>query len=477
FRAYGPRPAGFGGGLAAVDDPIAEVADGPLHVLADLVQVWVVPGDGKTRKAQVRELRTHGRVRITQEHIAADGRPIEPLELTGDRIHVEGRAERDQIVHVFGAPAHIRDRGVHISGAKLHLDRGANRAWVEGPGLLQLPVDETLDGRKLDTPMLLDVTWQEQMTFDGEAAKFFGHVEAKLADSTMLCQAMDVLLAERFSFTQSNSRRQKTETDRVGREGTDPRRRVNVSRVVCRDGVTVKSYEFLEGKLVAFTQARVAEFTLEQASGQTHAQGPGWIESWRHGRRQRDALVPTSTVRVNQAHAPPAGEWDYTRIDFAGRSEGNVRQRFSTFHDRVQVVYGPVEQWMQTIDPDRLPPDSGWMICRSLRVTSHQQTDEREAYHELLAEGNVKLHGRSLDRQGRREQEAQGWFQALADEVAYDESTDLYLLRSHGTGTVRIKRQKRLGDDAGWVQAQRFEFSPSRGSLNSFRTQTVDGLQ
>jgi len=293
---------------------------------------------------------------------------------------------------------------------------------------------------------MLDVWWKEQMTFDGGMARFFGDVRTVLDENHMHCQEMDVLMTRKLSFADAG-----------------PQRDVEVHRVTCRDDVHFERSEYEGNKLTALRRGNVARFVLDRLTGQTEAQGPGRIISWRRGRTNRAGLLPNATSRANAPRKSKPAGWEYLRIMFDGKTMGNTRQQFGTFHDNVHVVYGPVTRPLETVDPDALPPDGGWMRSRSLRFEQHAGTGKRPGYVTLLAEGNAELEGRA--------------FHAQADFITYDESKGLYLLRSSGKRNATIWRQKHIGDNPSTSHAQQMEFVPALNQLRLDRATGLDGIQ
>ncbi|HUG92025.1 MAG TPA: hypothetical protein VML55_14395 [Planctomycetaceae bacterium] len=444
--------------------------DGPVQVAADLIRVQVLlmprlDGDAPAGSSTadppvvrgfepfVSQVWAEGHVRVQQAH--ASDEP--PLAITGQRAEIHNRSPGDQVLDVFGQPAHIRDRGLHIEGRTIHFDRAANLATVQGAGLLQLPVRQDLEGRQLTEPKLLDVWWNEQMTFDGLAANFYGQVKAALDDSSMRSEEMEVVLTDRVSFRDDETH--------VGERRED----VDIDRVICRDAVEFDSYIYTDSKLTEIRRGRFARFELDQQTGLTEARGPGWIRFWRRGRGKRAAMTPNALVQANRPLEPDASDWEFTRIEFSGTAKGNVRERFTTFHDRVRILYGPVERPLATIELDDLPRDAGWMSSDSLRIIQHEVADAGRrgddgpaGYIELQATGNAELEGRS--------------FNAQADVISYDESKGLYILRSNGSHTATICHQEQPGAKKSVATAQRIEFIPARNHLKSLRTTGLDGL-
>jgi hypothetical protein len=331
----------------------------------------------------------------------------------------------------------------------------------------------------------------------------------------MQCEDMEVKMTSRLSFTSRERDRQ-----------------VKVEKVDCRDGVRFDSMEYVTAStpdarktLSEVRRGHVARFTLNQITGNTQAHGPGHIEFWRRSNGQRPALggslVPggatktaraggtSATARANDTRSSKPGDaaatstaasnktgqkaetaadphWEYTRVDFAGNSDGNIQQRFTKFEERVHVVYGPVDQPPLTVDPDKLPEEGGWMTCDTLRVqqvadeaaggtagaarpsprSSESKPGEKaqkpQGHVELLARGNVDLFGRT--------------FNAKADQVTYDESKGQYTLRSLGSNAT-IYHQKKVGDDYNFVTAQEIRFWPSQNQSQAIKTRIASGSQ
>jgi hypothetical protein len=263
----------------------------------------------------------------------------------------------------------------------------------------------------------------------------------------MRCEEMHVTFTRRISFAES---------------GTDSQQ-ADVRLVVCRDNVALKSHEYEANRLVGVRTAEGFEFTLDQATGQVTSQGPGTLVFWRRGNGKRAGLEANAGVRANRPLAANPVEWEYTRIHFDGRMDGNTKDRVTTFRDRVRVVYGPVEHSTETIDEDNLPKDGGWMRCNRLQLTQHPETKKQKPYIEMEATGNTELDGRS--------------FHAIAHLVTYDESKGLYVLNGDGKRDAKIWHEKTPGAARSSVAAQRMEFIPALNDLKIDRASGGQGLR
>ncbi len=390
---------------------------------------------------ELTELWTEGNVDLQQSH----GDDQEPMHLTGQRLHLQNAGGNGQLVHVSGQPAVIRDRGLDVEGNDVYLNRLENRTWIEGPGVLRLPVKNDFDGRSLGSPSLLTVWWQEKMVFDGLTATFLDDVKAALNDSRLQCEEMEVVLSQRMSF--AGDRRQSPE--------------VKWRQVICKDGVEIDHSLYVNKELTEIRRGQFAKLTLDEPTGKTEAIGPGEVKLWRQGRGKRAALAPRAVAQANRPLDSEVSNWEFTRIKFSGKSNGNMRDRQTTFRDRVRIVYGPVTHPLDTIDPDNLPKDGGEIQCDALQIVQQSGSATHKNYVELHAEGDAKLEGRT--------------FYAQADSISFDESKELYTLRSNGSRQVTIWRQTTPGGDYDEASAKSMRFVPSRNYLQSDKTTGIRG--
>jgi hypothetical protein len=421
-------------------------AENPAHVVADRIRVRAMMDGDDT---DVAEVITEGRVHVTQKR--REGEP--PFDLKGDHLHLRNYSEVHQVIDVTGRPAHIRDRGLQVEGAKIHFDRGANLAHVDGAGVLRLPVKRGFDGKPLPDSQLLDIFWQERMRFDGETARFFAGVRTQMSGSEIRCEEMHVALDQRISFTE----------ERDDQNGLEPK----VRSVLCRDGVELKSNEYVEDRLVQRRVARGFEFTFDQEKNSIAAQGPGTLEFWRSGGAMRPGLARSTGARANKPLQADSTEWEYTRVDFAGHMDGNVERRSTTFHDDVRVVYGPVPTSTDTIDlyVELLPLYAGRMKCEELHLVQHPGEENKGGNIALAARTNAELEGRT----------EHGLFHGKAARLSFDQAKDLFILFGDGRRDATIWRESQIGSGRSSVEAQRMDFIPSQNEVKVDRASGAQG--
>ncbi len=405
----------------------------PLDLTADRIGVRLRKVSGQSQP-EVTFIGTLGHVKVRQNR--KPGEP--PLTAEGDRMDLTNAGPSDQVIHLYGSPAHLRDRGVHIEGREVHLDRAGNRAWVKGHGLLQLPMPKRAPiaalGESTADPDL-DVWWDESMEFNGQQATFVGKVRAELGRTTMRCELMDVGLTERLSFAEESIQ-------------TQP----ELQSISCREDVTFENSEYDGTKVVQVRRGKVAEFRFDRVKNTAFAQGPGHMLLWQRG---KSGLTgdggAANVVQANRPITVVASEWNYTRVDFKGKMTGQLELQRAMFHDAVWIVHGPVKNQGDTLNRDKLTGDAGSMRCEQLEIV-HQEKGPNNpvAYQQLVGHGNAQIEGRG--------------FYATADEISYDGSKGLYMLRAHGKENATVARDSERGPPTE-TSARRIDFTPSRNAL------------
>lgn len=452
--------------------PVPAAKSPPLHVEANQIRVKMIR-DG--RETEAAEVETEGAVKVVQPRAGG----TKPVEVHGDWMKLLNYANDEQIVHVIGKPAAVIDPQMELRGTDLHLDRGANTVQVDGAGTLKLPMTKGMDGQALAKPQWLTVAWERQMTFDGLLARFQEDVSAVLQENRMNCHEMDVTFSRRVSFLEGTDAPAEASPPTDGPKiagapaGSASQQRpgsraggADIERIHCKDGVNLFAYEYdPDGKLKAYRTGEVFEFTLHQPTGDTTATGPGKMFMWWRGDAVRENLASTATVRANRSRQTDRPAWNYAKVEFAETMNGNAKERISLFRDRVRVLYGPVANTGEHIDPDHLPNNAGWLRSNMLRLVQVQ--GQGGNFMEMVGQGNAELDGKTPN----------GLFHALADTVTFDESKGMYILRSEGNRKAAIWRQVTLGSPRSHAEASYLEFNPSRNSLKLDKATGLDGLQ
>jgi hypothetical protein len=356
----------------------------------------------------------------------------------------------DQMLHLKGAPAHLRRAGVHIEGDELFFDREVNTAKVIGKGMMQSPVRGGLSGEPQAAPSRLDVHWLREMRFDGLVAHYVEGVRTRLDDSVMRCDEMTVTLNRRVDFS----------ADQPETEG------LAIQNVLCERGVDFDYVQWIGGQeLAGRAEGRAGEFELRYDTGDFQARGGGHLRVWRKDDQRRVDVEPSQS-RANEPAAAESLPWQYTYVKFHDRITGNMHKKVATLYDRVSVIHAPVQQVMQVFSRDDLSRDSEssrnaiWLGCDELTLSLHPAPGKDRENIQVLAVGKlarVELEGRL--------------FQANADTLTYDESTNLFTFRGLGNNTVSVAHQERPGAPYNETGGQMIQFNPAlrSGSLQGSR--------
>lgn len=420
--------------------PTRAPSTAPIVVSADRIGVHLLRTEGSTQPASISEGHFEGKVRVTQVRQKGE----KPLSLEGDRVDVHNEADKQEVVHLHGKPAIIRDRGYEIEGKEIFLDRAKNHAGVTTSGTLKLPVppDQNIPGLDAHANRDLRIRWDESMNFDGLDAKFVGRVEAKLGMGTMRCEQMIVQLTERISFQS---------------ESFDATPSVNT--IHCQENVKFENSTYLDKKVIDTYRGHVSEFVLNLTKGEVTAQGPGFVQAWQRQQKEGGGFASQDAIQANRPIAVEVAVWDYTRAQFEGKlrgsfdgqATGRTTRRRATIDDRVEVIHGPVEQPLEELNPDKLPSRAGTIRCDQLQLVNHLETEKNaKEYRELVGLGNAEVEGQVRGR----------WFSASADEISFDGSKNQYVMRAHGNHLVRL-----TGDGISGPPAKRVRFNPETRKL------------
>jgi hypothetical protein len=463
----------------------------PYNLTAGWVQVKVIQGP-EGQQPQVADVVAHDNVQLTQSH----GDAAEPLVVNGNILQVHNRGEADQEMVVLGQPAHVRDRGAHIEGGRIVFNRLRNTADVEGPGRLQLPIQqsnptgpdqETVVRTSASEPAQpLDVQWRQKMHFDGKTAHFFVNVHTTMTDaqsqSEIRCLNMDVTLTKPFSFTQEQP---KSEADRPA-----------IDTVFCQGDVEFESQATQNDQLAEIRRGRFLDLVFHKLTGKCTASGPGTLRVWRHNESgQPSGISQFSNVRSN---APPktrkTTNWEFDQVQFSGTMEGDFSDLMagrsrprpkdapkvqaaagsnsllatngawtSIFRDHVVVIYGPVEQKLEVVTRDELSEEAGCLLCEYLQVTQVAQMGNEPQHIEMVARTNASIEGKT--------------FRGEADTITYDGSKTQYVLVGDASGPARLWRQLKVGGVPGENSANRIHFNPVTHKVVEDGAQKLDAIR
>jgi len=394
-------------------------------VVGDLLRIQVLRRGDET---VVKDVTVDGHVHFVETQTADPEE--QPVDVTGNMVQVLGADSPRAVVSVRGSPAEVQARGLTMVGDDIRLDRAGNRLWIDGPGRMTLPVDRDLHGQPLKKPQPLHVAWQGRMNFDGRTMHFDRRVVASGASQTAASQTLDVVLSRGIDFT-------------------DPKRPENldVARIRFDGGVAIENRVVDSGRLQSIDKMHAANLDINQHSGDILADGPGWISTVR---RESPSLLKhkEAPAAADRREEPPRpGDEDdekltYLHVSFQRGITGDLHQREIHFEKQVQVTYGPVKDFADTIQPDSregLGPSGVLLNCDRLTLlTMGPKIDGRQPI-EMLASGNTLVEGRT--------------FTARAHRISYAQAKDLLVLQGDGRNHAQLWRQARTGERGSHFEA------------------------
>jgi hypothetical protein len=402
-------------------------------------------------QAQVLNIRAEGNVRIVETPSAAG--QSAPMVLLGQLLVADNANPLASTAQVTGAPAKVEGQGMSLEGGKINLDRGENRLWINGPGVLTLLVQNSEDGQEKLAREPLEVRWQGGMHFDGQIAHFDSEVDARLGPRALRTEVLEVTMSERIDF--ANPKRPDN-----GPEGP----RTEVARIACPRQFFMRSETFKSGRKESIERVSGRNLLIDQRTGAVFAEGPGWLEQVARGSGGAMALGPTAQPAST---APPAAgpnlsaEMTFLHVAFGQEVTGNFRTRGFRFLRQVEVTHGPVEKWDDVVSRDALGLKGMWLRCEQLDV--RQVVLRNEASAELEARDNVQVEGNE--------------FKARAERLSYSQDKDLLVLEGDGRHDAEVFQQQRANGPVSRLAALKIYFWRTEGRFKFEGVQQLDARE
>ncbi|HTN75309.1 MAG TPA: hypothetical protein VL096_08685 [Pirellulaceae bacterium] len=378
------------------------------------------------------EVGVEGHVRLS-EYPPAIPTPPPPLVITGSALRLQGGMNEHAVAHIFGEPAEVSARGTTMRGSNIHLHRGENRAWVEGPGEMLLPLAKDLSGAKIERPSQVAVSWQQSLEFDGQLAQFVGNVQAQTQTKQWArADTLDVTLTQAINFMQAKA-------------ATQPQ--VAVVEFDGHFALENPSYDKF-GKLASIEKMEAQSMRIEQQSGDMKAAGPGWVSTVRLGGGDNPLAARTGAPpppRNANSNEPPT--FNYLFVEFQLQAVGNIYQRQVEFQRHVRSVYGPVDGWQGKLDVDRIETlgEQGVALsCQRLALREMPGSSANSTTIEMEATGDTLVEGRT--------------FTARAARIGYVDEKQLLVLEGDGRRDAELTRQEKVGGPQSNLKAQKIMY-------------------
>jgi hypothetical protein len=230
-----------------------------------------------------------------------------------------------------------------------------------------------------------------------------------------------------------------------------------------------------EGKLVEYQHGVSLHMVFEPATGDFAADGPGEFVSVALGDDPGVGLGFEGPRAAAQRPATAEPGLKRLQIRYYENMTGNLNQRRAIFHDRVDVLYGPVQRVDQVLDRHELPDDGLWLLSDTLEVAQEEPPPDRspppgqsparaQAPVLITATGNVKA-----------DVYKNGLYSALAHRVSYSEAWDRLIVEGRGPTQAMLSRQLHPGAEREYWNGDRITFHPRSEKLKVDGATAIEG--
>ena len=458
-----PPPPGATAGTAPNPAKADAEPPRPIDLTARSVYAWVARGK---EKSALESLQAEGDVHVTQAPAKADEKGV---DVKGAALDMTPHPEGNFLV-VEGDLAQLLMDKIYIIGPVINIDQAANKAWVEGPGAMQMESRTNFQGESLAKAVPMTIHWNDEMFFTGKHAEFRKGVQAEQDNSRLACKELSVLFDHAISLKEGNH------------DGPPPR----VKKLVCYEGVRVEdrtlegdrviSYHRLVSPSLVMDALEPEEAGPKPAAGsdgnEVHAPGPGDLRMFQRGAADEDPTGPPRPAAAKAeaakpvagakpAAAPKAGAaakadlpMKLTYINFHGSMYANSKTNRAVFLESVRVLDMPCENPNIEIDLDamldHLP--EGAMYLRGDRLDVYDRGDKTKSQKEMIAKGNVTAQSRE--------------FTAQSDVMTYNEAKDQIIFEGGPGGVARLNKMKQRGGEPQIVEGKKIIYIRSTGRFS-----------
>lgn len=357
----------------------------------------------------------------------------EPLHIRGDVLQLVPTEDKLAKVYVVGQPANVAARGLVMKSNRVNLDQARNLMWIEQAGEMTFPAQlpkRPANQSAVPPPPLKDshVNWKGSMQFDGRTVHLEDEVvfrgEHLLESGEVISmngrsQTLDVALMQPISFKEpSRGRKRETKIRQIAMDG----------------GVYLENHGRDEqGRHGSTDRLSTRNLVIDYFTGEIRADGRGWLKSVRHG---NDALAKRAGGRRTAA-AGSSGKKDglvFVHVTYDNGITGDLFRHEINFHQNVEAIYGPVQNWDDELDPTQrggLGPEGVTLNCDKLTVVEMGSRIQGRRSLELKALGNTHIEGEQ--------------FEANADRVSFAEAKSVVVLEGTNRVNAELWHQHRIG--------------------------------
>ncbi len=451
-------------------------------VQGDLVQMNLLRASTSAVNAaasqpQVEDLTIRGAVEVNEisvEPAANAG----ALRVLADSVTLRKGSTPEALMTIAGNPAQVSARGLSLAGGKIHLHRGKNSVWVDGPGEAALPFPQD-SKRSIETPMAntssrVQITWQGGLTFDGQKLRLERNVETRTETQFIAAETLDMELVNRIDFASLSgpmaggpiSNANDTTVHRLpssnvvsgaagdglgiqqmlpGNSGIGDVKSIHLTG---ESGVRVESISLDPlGRQISFDTLTSRTVNFQPQSGSLRAEGPGEVTSVRIG------MPVDPTAGANNVAPADASKLTFLGIKFLGEIVGDTNRSHISFQNQVETVMGEVTDWHQRINSTRVEDlgERGAVMYSDFLDIVEMKLAHGPKWVELNARGNTRVDGKS--------------FTARANRIGYVSNKDQLVLEGDGRTDAELWHRSSPTSNPSHVAARKITFRRTNNSL------------
>jgi hypothetical protein len=375
----------------------------------------------------------------------------ELLHISGTAIDFQESVTGKPVANIRGTPAIFQASGLHLRGDVIQVLGEENRIRVPGSGWLRMMVSmDALGGNQLNASspppkMPVEVSWQEQLDFDGLTATILDEVVITGPDLNLQTGNVQIRLDRAI------------ELDKLGGDQVRP----EVATVFADGGVLAATRSRDEqNQTKSVQQIATKDLQLNYSTGDFVARGPGWIAHTSYG----NGISLTDPGR--QTESASAAELSQMSLAFGSQIVGNLHRRDSHFQGGIRAWFGTVSSWQERVDPLQertLGPRDARMVCNELFVLESPGATrvQNRAPIEIEARGDLEV--------VTEKYVAQGY------EIKFAEEKDMVMLIGSSTRPAEFwKRNPSGGPPAYSGQMGQIKFWPGLGEYEISELRGID---
>ncbi len=394
-----------------------------------------------------------------------------PIEVRGDWLEVKNAAiPRQTTMVVKGRQALVAAQGMEMQGATINLDRSQNLLWIDGAGRTVLPpggaapngIAPSNDTRVSATRgqaafSALDSLSEAPVSIDFAGGMRFDGKTARYSRQVRVCSESHGVRADQVNPLEIRRRTVETDTVEVTMRRPidfatpEPAENTEVANIAFRGPVRMTQEASDNRGPLSFETLLAHDLTIDQATGDLQAFGPGSLETIRLG--SANPLGPQNAARPAASPSKTEGPV-YVRVDYQGNITGNVHGKQLVLHDDIRGVYGPVERWGEKLDLNAAKIGKDEIRFRSdeLHVRQVPGVQPNTTAVELEAIGNADVDGQA--------------FSARAHRLTYVQGKDQLIFEGDGRSVAELYQQSQDAGGRNQFRAGRLVYRISTGDVD-----------